>query len=97
MFHTTFDNAGGFHSKFHFSPEGVSGTGLTTGDKYQATGVIQGQFNGKVGVEEIFVNNFRIIGQGNGNNFLLHQTIHTTVNPDGTVTADVNVVSVECQ
>src|SRR6266702_4623481 len=56
LFTTTFDHSGGFHAKFHFQPQGVSGTGLTTGDKYQGTGVTQGQFNGKVGFETDFVN-----------------------------------------
>jgi hypothetical protein len=32
----TLDSAGGFHVKGHLNTQGVSGTGLTTGDKYQA-------------------------------------------------------------
>ncbi len=68
------DQAGGIHVASHFQPQGISGIGQTTGDKYQGTGVTQDQFNAKVGVEETFINNFRIIGQGNGNNFLVHET-----------------------
>src|SRR5215467_3765370 len=43
------------------------------------------------------VNNFRIIGQGTGNNFLVHETFHITVNADGTMTAFVDNFSVDCK
>ena len=97
LFHTTIDNSGGFHTKFHFQPQGISGMGLTTGDKYQATGETQGTDNGKVGFESTFVNNFKIIGQGPGNNFLVHENFHITVNANGEVTASVDNFSVECK
>jgi len=97
LFVTTIDSRGGFHSKYHFQPQGVSGTGLTTGAKYQATGVTQGTFNGRVGFEETFVNNFRIIGQGPGNNFMIHENFHITVNANGEVTAFVDNFSVKCR
>jgi hypothetical protein len=47
---------------FHFQPQGLSGTGETTGDKYQATGVTEQSFktslqNGQANLT--FVNNFR--------------------------------------
>lgn len=97
LYKTTLDNKGGYHSKYHFQPQGVSGTGLTTGDKYMATGVTQDAFNGHVGSEETYVNNFRIIGQGTGNNFLVHETFHVTINANGEVTAYVDNFSVECK
>jgi hypothetical protein len=100
LFVTTLDNQGGFHSDFLFQPMGVSGTGLSTGDKYQATGETQGTFNGDLSgqpLEGTFINNFKIIGQGPGNNFLVHETFHITVNPDGTVTAFVDNFYVKCK
>ena len=97
MFLTTIDARGGFHSKFHFQPQGVSGYGLTTGARYQGTGVTQGHFNGKVGVQDTFVNNFRIIGQGPGNNFMIHQNVHVTINANGEVTALVDNSRVTCR
>jgi len=93
----TIDNLGGFHATFHFQPQGISGTGLTTGDKYQATGETLETFNGKVGFEDTFVNNFKIIGQGPGNNFLVHENFHFTVNANGQVTAFVDNFSFECK
>ena len=97
LFTTTFDSNGGFHAKVHFNPQGVSGIGQTTGDKYQGTGVTQSEINGRVGYETSFVNNFRIIGQGPGNNFMIHETMHITVHPDGTVTGFVDNFSVSCK
>ncbi len=43
------------------------------------------------------MNNFRIIGQGEGNNFLIHVNGHFTVNANGEVTvANVNF-SADCR
>jgi hypothetical protein len=85
---------------FHFQPQGISGTGETTGAKYQATGVTQESFknslqNGQA--NETFVNNFRIIGQGPGNNFLVHETLHFTINADGAVTVSHDNFSADCK
>jgi hypothetical protein len=91
------NNVSGF---FHLQPQGISGTGETTGAKYQATGVTQESFknslqNGQA--NETFVNNFRIIGQGPGNNFLVHETLHFTINADGAVTVSHDNFSADCK
>ena len=86
--------------KTHAQPQGADGVGLTTGDKYNATGVTQEEDGVALQLsasEFTFTNNFRIIGQGSGNNLLVHQTIHETINADGTVTAVVDNTSVECR
>jgi hypothetical protein len=93
----TLDNRGGFHAKSHFQPQGLSGTGADTGDKYQATGVTQDHFNGKVGLTFTSVNNFRIIGQGKGNNFLVHENLHLTINANGVATAVHDNFSIDCR
>jgi len=97
LMHITFDDNGGIHAKTHFQPQGISGIGEDSGDKYQGTGVTQTQFNGKVGVEVTFVNNFRMIGQGKGNNFLVHETFHITVNANGDATASVDNFTTDCK
>jgi hypothetical protein len=84
----------------HFQPQGLSGTGETTGTKYQATGVTQESFksslqNGQANFT--YVNNFRIIGQGPGNNFLVHETTHLTINANGTATVFHDNFSVDCK
>ena len=97
LFHVTSDGAGGFHVKTSDNPQGVSGTGQTTGAKYQGTGVTSSDFNTKAGFENTFVNNFRIIGQGPGNNLLVHENFHITVNANGTVTAFHDNFRVDCK
>jgi len=95
---TITENANHLSIKNHSQPQGVSGTGLTTGDKYQGTGVTQDHFSANRGAETFtFVNNFRVIGQGPGNNFLVHQVFHVTINANGEVTGTVDNFSVECK
>ncbi len=70
-------------------PQGISGVGLDTGDKYQGAGVTQDHFKGSFNngqFNQTFVNNFRIIGQGPGNNFLVHENFRLTINANGEVT-----------
>jgi|SRR6185369_2069796 len=93
-------NGNNVTGKFHFQPQSISGAGETTGDKYQATGITQETFkaslqNGQTNLT--FVNNFRIIGQGQGNNFLVHETLHLNFNPDGTLTVFHDNFSVVCR
>jgi hypothetical protein len=85
---------------FHFQPQGISGTGETTGANYQGTGVTQESFknslqNGQANLTS--VNNFRIIGQGPGNNYLVHETLHVSVNADGAVTVFHDNFSIDCK
>ena len=101
LFHTTISNSGRITIKQHFQPQGISGVGETTGDKYQATGVTQQKvtFDGITGFpfNTTFVNNFRIIGQGPGNNFLVHETFHVTINANGVLTAETDNLKIECK
>ena len=93
-------NGNRFVFKDHFQPQGISGVGLTTGDKYQATGVTQDRFSGSFvngQFSETFVNNFRIIGEGPGNNFLVHETFHVTITANGLVTVEVDRFTTSCK
>ena len=81
----------------HFQPQGISGTGLTTGDSYRATGVTQEQITLGPGITDTFVNNFRIIGQGPGNNFLVHETFHLTITPNGDLTVVHDSFTADCK
>jgi hypothetical protein len=84
----------------HFQPQGLGGTGETTGARYRGTGVTQSSFSGSLQNGQFnttFVDNFRIIGQGPGNNFLVHETAHITINADGTVTVNHDNLSTECK
>jgi hypothetical protein len=97
VFHVTGDGNGGFHVKTHDSPQGISGVGLTTGMKYNATGVTQENFAIKVGQHDTFVNNFRMVGQGPGNNFAVHDNFHITINANGVVTSSHDNFSIACK
>ena len=85
----------------HFQPQGIVGTGETTGDKYQATGVTKDtsfKFSFQNGqAQQTFVNNFRIIGQGPGNNYLVHEVAHVTFNANGTLTVFHDSFSIDCK
>jgi hypothetical protein len=79
----------------HFNPKGVSGTS-DTGAKYQATGVTSDTYGGSFingQFRETFVNRFDFIGQGSAPNFISHETLHTTVNANGTITASFDKIS----
>jgi hypothetical protein len=85
---------------FHFQPQAIAGIGETSGAKYQATGLTEQSFktslqNGQANLT--FINNFRIIGQGPGNNLLVHETLHITVNADGTATVIHDNFMVDCK
>jgi hypothetical protein len=97
VFHVTLDGSGGAHIVVIHNPQGVSGTGLTTGAKYQGVGTHQDEFNSTVGVEETTVTTGRLIGQGPGNNFLFHENLHTTVLANGVVTSFHDNFSIECR
>jgi hypothetical protein len=43
------------------------------------------------------VNNFRIIGQGPGNNYLVHETEHIIFNANGTLTVFHDNFSAACR
>jgi hypothetical protein len=100
---TTFlltDANGGVHVRSQYQPRGVTGTGAATGDSYRGTGVTaEHEYTADGGLPAVYtyINNFRIIGQGPGNNHLVHAVVHQTVNADGTVWASVDQFSAECR
>jgi hypothetical protein len=100
VFHGTLDNTGGVHIKLHGNFQGVIGTGLTTGDKYQATNTVnEVGFIDNLGEDRqvTFLTKINFIGQGDASNLLGIMHIHGTLNADGTVTALVINVSFECR
>ena len=97
VYSTTLDGNGGFHTRVHFNPQGITGIGELSGTSYRSVGETHRVTNGKVGEMHTFVNNYKIIGQGRGNNFLVHDTIHYTVNANGEVTSEVANTWIECR
>jgi hypothetical protein len=97
LFRVTHDAAGGFHVIGHSNYADLSGISSTTGDKYQGTGISRVNVNGKLGMEYNSRETFRVIGPGSGNNFLVSETFHFTINADGTITAYHDSFSLECK
>ena len=97
--HDVLDGDGGTHERKMMRPSGVSGVGATTGLHYRGTGMsFMSEGVSTDGASAYsYVNNFRIIGQGPGNNVLVHAVVHQTTNAEGVVTAEVNVSSSSCK
>ena len=88
-----------FSADAHFQRQGLSGTDLTTGAKYQGTGASQVQFSGNFvnSQEQISTHDsFQFIGQGSAPNLVFDQDGHLTFNANGDVTADFGNFSISC-
>lgn len=99
LFHITI-NGNSFKVKTHIQPQGIRGVGVDTGDRYRGTGVTQETFGGSLvngQASSTFVNNFRIVGSGPGNNFLIHELVHVTFNAHGELTATADHLSTTCK
>jgi hypothetical protein len=96
---TVTDATGGILVRALFQPQGLVGVGLTTGDKYPATGGTQStdRLGTPLPAVITFINNFRFIGAGPDNNLLVHEELHVTINENGVVTVDDAKFSVACQ
>ena len=93
-------NGNSYSGTSHYQPQGVTGSSLTTGAKYQATGITTDHFKGSLQNGQYaytYVNNFRIIGQGAAGNYLVHDTYHVTFNANGTMAVSHDNFGVECK
>lgn len=83
----------------HNQAQGISGVGLTTGDLYHLIGKTDStatfQLDGEQN-ESTYINRVRLIGQGPGNNFVLQEHDHATINNNGEITSNHTSFSVEC-
>ena len=97
---TTLDARGGVHSTIHSQAMGVSGVGSISGVRYRGTGVTRTTTNvsgSGFPLVSTDINNFRLIGEGEGENFHVHATVHTTINANGVMTAEVQGGTIECK
>ena len=94
--HTTVKADGSMHVVSHLNPQGLSGVGEVTGDKYHGSGVSQTEFDIPAGQPFTFLNTMRFVGQGPGNNFTTRQQVHVTVNANGQTTTVVANFSADC-
>jgi hypothetical protein len=100
MIREEIDEAGGYHWGTHFQPMGASGYGDVTGDRYQATGGTFDMYNDRFPgcpFEYSFQNNYKIIGQGSDNNYLVHENYHVVIDADCNLTIERENSNVECR
>ena len=96
--HTTVAPNGNISFFAHSQLQWAKGVGQITGDVYQANGVTHQVTADATGLPftTTTTDNVLLIGPGPGNNRRVHMTIHLTVNANGEVTADVNIIEVTC-
>lgn len=85
--------------KFHTQPMRVVSLGLDTDITYRG-GVTQGHANIRAdGLPYIdtFVNNFHLVGTAGAEDLLIHNTIHITVNSNGSLTTEADNSSATCR
>ena len=84
-------------SQFQFQPHGNL-VGRITGDTYQLTGVTRGTYNDILQSGEstlTYVNSYQLIGPGPGNNLLVREIAHLTIDGDDVVVHHDDF-SIEC-
>jgi hypothetical protein len=92
------DASGGFHFHADVNVSGVTGVGVPSGITYHGVGGDWVEFNAKppFPVAATFTNVFGLISTGSSPNFVVTETLHMTVNADGTMTANVARFSITC-
>jgi hypothetical protein len=101
MSHVSTDSQGGVHVRLLVTGQGVMGVGVTTGNQYVANGTSPNELDffgsGGLPVTMTVGEDFHLISKGKGANVTIHQLIHVTVNPNGTVTSSVDTFSIDCR
>jgi hypothetical protein len=95
VFHAT-ETPNGLRLHIHENFQGVTGTGLTTGDTYQGAGNVNAHLHLAPGVTETFERQFLLVGPGPDNNLRVRESHHLTVNANGELTTVRDDITVEC-
>jgi hypothetical protein len=85
--------------QFLFEPRGGSMVGAITGDTYRVTGVTHGIYNASLGSDRYtatYVNTFGLIGPGPGNNLLVREVAHVTIDDDENVVVRHDDLTIDC-
>jgi hypothetical protein len=94
---TTSDNAGGYHVDNHLNSQ-LSGVSITTGTKYVNSQEQENSWNAKPPFPAVSSQtyNFELISQSSTPNYILHMTLHETVDANGMPTATVDNYHMDC-
>lgn len=90
-------NDHGFTALYHTNYQGVTGVGLTSGEKFVASGGIQGWVMGAwVNSQWIgtTIEQVRVIGKNTS--FFIKYKLHHIVTPEGNISVDIDEETVEC-
>ena len=95
---TTTDSRGGLHVVFHLTPH-LIGVGLSTGLDYNPVGPSQFVFivDGTGPRVTAGVNIINLISPGSSDNLVITETVHVTVNANGTTTVEFDNVNAACR
>jgi hypothetical protein len=95
---TTADSAGGYRVNNHLNSQ-LSGLSITTGTKYVNSENKDDEWYARPPFPAIHTHtyDFLLLSQSNTPNYVLHMTMHETVNANGVPTATVDKFSMDCQ
>lgn len=94
------DGSGGFHARYHLNLQDFSGIGMTSNETYRLIDTANQSINSSgsgLPYEETYVEQFKIVGPGPGNDYILRITFHITFNANGVITADVDKAEWGCK
>jgi len=96
---STSDGSGGFHITFMDNVSQVTGVGSVSGATYHGVGGDWFSANARppFPVELTATDVFGLISTGSAPNFVVTDTLHITLNADGTLTANVARLSITCR
>jgi hypothetical protein len=91
-------NNHGFTFNYHVITQGITGVGLSTGEKFQASGGSKGTITGEFGEEgqysRVFIQQLRIIGQTSV--FKVTYKTKITITRDGKITTSIEDETIDC-
>jgi hypothetical protein len=95
---TTTDSAGGYRVNNHLDSQ-LSGASITTGTKYVNSENKEDEWYARPPFPAIHTQtyDFLLVSQSNTPNYVLHMTMHETVNAQGVPTATIDRFSEDCQ
>jgi hypothetical protein len=94
---TTATPSGVFTTTVHSNLQDVSGVGAVSGATFHFQAAGTTTITAAPAQETTIVNDFRVIGPGPGNNFLVHNTTHLTIDANGVATATVDNTFATCR
>jgi hypothetical protein len=95
---TTADSAGGYRVDNHLNSQ-LSGVSITTGTKYVNSENQEDEWYARPPFPTVHTHtyDFLLLSQSNTPNYVLHMTMHETVDANGVPTATVDKFSMDCQ